>query len=413
MFIRPGFWPGSGRKPRSPSSTASPGQADGDAGGRRGQRVGHVEGGQAGQGDGHVQDRQQPVDPAPGQHDQVAVEHGGGPAALGLGLAQAGRVRVEAEGERPGPRQPAHGQGAGVVGVEHDPAAGAGDPHDRRLDLGQLVEGLDAAEAEVVGGDVGDHGDVVVGHPDPAAQDPAPGRLQHGQLDAGLGQDLGRPARARPVALLHQLAVQVDAVGVGPADVQPGAAAHVGDQPGHRRLAVGPGHGHRRHPGHGQRRARAGLDLAQGRPALPHPLGQAGLADRGDQLGHGLAQGLGGVLAPPRVGGHQLGRLGAGAAAHGQGPHPGRGRGPPDQVGQQPGGEAPPLLAPGRSRRPGRQADLAGRRRRPLLGQREQAGHVQGELDRRAREVQVGPVEHPQLDQGWPRGLDHGQDIIR
>ena len=50
-------------------------------------------------------------------------------------------------------------------------------------------------EAEVVGGDVGDHGHVVVGHPDPAAQDAAPGRLQHGQLEAGLGQDPGGPAR--------------------------------------------------------------------------------------------------------------------------------------------------------------------------------------------------------------------------
>ena len=199
-------------------------------------------------------------------------------------------------------------------------------------------------------------------HPDPAAQDAAPGRLQHRQLDARLGQDLGRPARARPVALLDQLAVQVDAVGVGPADVQPGAAADVGDQPGHRRLAVGPGHRHRRHPGHGQRRAGAGLDLAQGRP-VPPPPARPGRARRREAISSATAsaQGLGGVLAPPRVGDHQLGRLGAGAAAHGQGPHPGRGRGPPDQVGQQPGGEAPPLLAaravpatrpPDRPRRP-------------------------------------------------------------
>jgi hypothetical protein len=187
----------------------------------------------------------------------------------------------------------------------------------------------------------------------------------------------------------------------------------VGDQPGHRGLAVGAGHRHRRDPGHGQRRAGATLDPAQGRPGALDPLGQAGDAEGGGQLGHGLAEGLGGVLAPPRVGDHHLGRLGAGPAAHGQRPHPGRGRGPPHQVGQEPGGEAAPLLAPWRPRRPGHQADLAGHGRRPLLGQRQQCRHLEGELDRRPGEVQVGSVEHAQLDQRWPRGLGHGPDIIR
>ena len=39
----------------------------------------------------------------------------------------------------------------------------AGDPRDDGLHLGQLVEGVDAVQAEVVGGDVGDDGDVVAG----------------------------------------------------------------------------------------------------------------------------------------------------------------------------------------------------------------------------------------------------------
>jgi hypothetical protein len=183
--------------------------------------------------------------------------------------------------------------------------------------------------------------------------------------------------------------------------------------PGHRGLAVGAGDGHGRDLGHGQRRSGAALDLGQGRPGGLDPLGQAGGAEGPGQLGHGPAQGLGGVLAPPRVGDHHLGRLGAGPAAHGQGPHPGRGRGPPDQVGQQPGGEAAPLLAPGRPWGAGHQADLAGHGRRRLLGQRQQPGHVQGELDRGPGEVEVGPVEHAQLDQRRPSGLSHGPDIIR
>src|SRR5688500_19901760 len=48
-----------------------------------------------------------------------------------------------------------------IVGVEHRPAAAPGDADDCALDLGQLVEGVDPLQAQVIGGYVGDHGDVV------------------------------------------------------------------------------------------------------------------------------------------------------------------------------------------------------------------------------------------------------------
>ena len=41
----------------------------------------------------------------------------------------------------------AHRQHARVVAVEHRPAVLAGDPRDDRLDLGQLVDGVDALQA--------------------------------------------------------------------------------------------------------------------------------------------------------------------------------------------------------------------------------------------------------------------------
>ena len=77
-----------------------------------------------------------------------------------------------------------HGEHARVVAVEHGPAVLAGDPRDDRLDLGELVDGVDALEAEVVGGHVGHHRHVVAGDADALEQDAAAGGLGDGELDA-------------------------------------------------------------------------------------------------------------------------------------------------------------------------------------------------------------------------------------
>ena len=95
---------------------------------------------------------------------------------------------------------------------------------DHALDLGELVEGVDALQAEVVGGDVGDHGDVVAGQPDALEQDAAAGGLGDGELDLGVGQHPAGARRPGVVPRLDQLTVDVDAVGVGPAD-EPAAAS--------------------------------------------------------------------------------------------------------------------------------------------------------------------------------------------
>jgi hypothetical protein len=213
--------------------------------------------------------------------------------------------------------------------------------------------------------------------------------------------------------------------------VKAGAAAHVGDQPGHGGLAVGAGHCDRRHPRRRQRRGRAGVDVAQGGPGRLDPLGQVGPRRLGGEGGDGPPERLGGMQPPPRVGDHHLARLGTRPAPHRRRPHPGRCRGPADQVGQQPGREPAPLLAAGGPDRaagrptgvagaappdppgqPGAVADGGGLR----LGEPEQAGDVEGELDRGTREVQVGSVEDAKLDQrflGTRRGGRHGRTVVQ
>ena len=55
---------------------------------------------------------------------------------------------------------------------------------DDALDVGQLAERVDAAEAQVVAGDVGHHGDVVAVVAQALAQDAAAGDLEDGGVDA-------------------------------------------------------------------------------------------------------------------------------------------------------------------------------------------------------------------------------------
>ena len=73
--------------------------------------------------------------------------------------------------------------------------------------------------AQVVGRDVGDHGDVVAVVAEALAQDAAAGHLHHREVDARVLQD--HPGRARPgrVGLDDEPLVDDDAVGRGHADL--------------------------------------------------------------------------------------------------------------------------------------------------------------------------------------------------
>ena len=118
------------------------------------------------------------------------------------------------EPHRPHPR---------IFRVQDGPAVPTSDPDDRALHLGQLVEGVDPVQPEVVGADVGDHRDVVVLVADATQEDPATGRLEDGEVEIRLGEDPTGPAEPGPVPSLDQLAADVDPVRVGHAHPQTGS----------------------------------------------------------------------------------------------------------------------------------------------------------------------------------------------
>ena len=187
---------------------------------------------------------------------------------------------------------PAHER---VVGVEHGEPVARHRLDDDGLDVGELLEGVDAAHAEVVGRDVGDDGDVVAVVAQALAQDAAAGHLHDREVDARVLQHHPGRARAGRVGAHDEALVDDDAVGRGHPDLAAQALHDVGDHPRRRRLAVRAGHGDDRHA-----RRRAGreeqvddglgdvLRLTDRRVGVhPEPGRGVDLADRAAGLAHG------------------------------------------------------------------------------------------------------------------------------
>ncbi len=197
-FIRPGLCSASGRKVRSPSTTVSRGIPAASAADAAARVFSTLKRDRPAEGHRHLDQLDQRVRVGTrAQHRDPAVDDGGGAAAFVEGLADRRRVRVAGEDPRARPDHAAHREDPGVVAVEHRPAAAPGDPRDHRLHLGELVEGVDALQAEVVGADVGHHRHVVAGDPDPLEQDPAARGLGDGELHAGQAEHGARPRSGR------------------------------------------------------------------------------------------------------------------------------------------------------------------------------------------------------------------------
>ena len=128
-----------------------------------------------------------------------AVEDDGAPTAAAVvvdEVAHRAAGLLEAEPDDRAGAAPAHPAHEGVVGVEHGEPVARHRLDDDGLDVGELLEGVDAAHAEVVGRDVRDDGDVVAVVAQALAQDAAAGHLHDGEVDARVLEH--HPGRARP-----------------------------------------------------------------------------------------------------------------------------------------------------------------------------------------------------------------------
>ena len=213
-----------------------------------------------------------------------------------------------------------------------------------------------------------------------------------------------RPAPLGPgvVARLDELAVDVDAVGVRPADEPAVGAGDVGDHPRGRGLAVGAGDGDDRDP-RGDR-ARAWPRRRRRRPA-PRPR-----SPPASTSAPGRASSTSATARPitwarsrctPRERDDDLVRVAGGPHPDGEPRRTGLGRDRPHQPRHRPHRE--PLPEPGVRRRPaGRSCSPIRRANRAAVSSEAggQRADVEGQLDRRPGEVEVRSFEDPELDEG-------------
>ena len=128
-----------------------------------------------------------------------------------------------------------------VVGVEDREAVAGYRLDDDLLHGGELLDGVDATEPEVVGGDVQDDGDVVALVAQALAQQATAGDLEDGEVDTRVLQHHPGALGARRVSPDDQALVDDDAVGRGHPDLAAQAFEDVRHHPRRRRLAVGAG----------------------------------------------------------------------------------------------------------------------------------------------------------------------------
>jgi hypothetical protein len=133
-----------------------------------------------------------------------------------------------------------------IVGIEHRAIARHFD--DDALDLGELLERVDALQTQMIGLHVEHRAHIRERHAHAGTQQPAARGLEHRDVDARIGEHHARRDRPGHVALDGALAVDVDAVGGREPRRE---ARHLGDVREHARrrgLAVGAGDAGDRHP---------------------------------------------------------------------------------------------------------------------------------------------------------------------
>ncbi len=125
------------------------------------------------------------------------------------------------------------------------------------------------------------------------------------------------------------------------------------------------------------------------------------LEQRVEDVADGAAHRLGPLAVAPREGDDELVRVAGGAHAHGEPRGAGLGRDRAHQPGHRARREPLPEAGLGRPGAGVAQPDPRWRSRcAVVVGRRRQPADVERQLDRRAREVEVGSLEDPELDEG-------------
>ena len=304
-------------------------------------------------------------------------------------------------------RVPSHREDPRIVGVEDVPTLRPRDARDDALHLGELVDGVDAVQAQMVLGHVRHDGDVVVPDADASQQHASPRRLEHRHVgllgERARGSAEARSSRrTRPAMPSSRNTPSVDEY----ATVLPALRTRCASS---RTVVVFPfvpvtcttGIGRI-----GDGRHVAGLDGDQATPRLgDQPIGRAA-EQRRHARGDLVPERLGGGAPAPRERHDDLVPLVPRTCAHREPSGSAGHRDPARQERRHPRDHAASLFALGRPG-PGAAGDAEpfGDREDPLVARGQPAGHGEGELDRRSREVEVGALQHPELDQ--PDGVGH------
>jgi len=179
-------------------------------------------------------------------------------------------------------------------------------------------------------------------------------------------------------------------------------ARDLGDVPDHARgrgLPVGSGDRHDRDPWLDRRRTGTGVGVSN-RPRHPaDDLVDVSVRQPVEHVGDGLPERLRPPAVSPRVGDDELVGVAGRAHAHRQPVGARLGRDLPHQASERASRETLAETTPGLARSDVRQPDPFGQPARDVDAHLGQRGDVERELGRGLREVQVGSLEHAQLEQ--------------
>src|SRR5262249_17493865 len=129
-----------------------------------------------------------------------------------------------------------------VVRPQHGRASRGDGRHQRTFDVGELLQGVDVGDAQVIPlADVGDDSYVAAVEAQPGTENTTTRRLQHRRLDAWVLQHPAGAGRPAAVPRGDAPAGHVNPLGTGHANAVAGQLEQVCRQPGRGRLAIDSG----------------------------------------------------------------------------------------------------------------------------------------------------------------------------